>query len=141
MNNPLAVYAPDATDDVETGVALGYTVLGAANTGFGIPTPQPYTMESMDDGSIVIYTNQITAVLKYTAFVTDTTKFTPLFVEALSRLLASFLAGPVVKGDAGRAETKAQYAFYERIVGRAKVSDANQQKSNPQASPSWMVNR
>lgn len=141
MNNPLAIYAPDASDDTQALLSVGYAVHGSANTGFGVPTPQPYTTESLADGSIVIYTNQVNAVLKYTAFVTDTTKFTPLFTDALSRLLASYLAGPVLKGETGRAEAKAQLQLYAAMVAKAKASDANQQKSNPQASPTWMVNR
>lgn len=141
MNNPLAVYTSDAPDDTQQLLSMGYTMQHAANTGIGVPTPQPYKLESLADGSIVIYTNVETAVLLYTAYVTDTTKFPPLFTEALSRKLASFLAGPLLKGETGREEAKAQLSLYMKIVAAAKVSDANQQKLNPQASPSWLVNR
>lgn len=49
----------------------------------------------------VLYTNQADAVLVYTCDVTDSTKFTPTFTSALSYALASYLAGPVVKGNEG----------------------------------------
>lgn len=49
----------------------------------------------------VLRTNVDDATLLYTRDVTDTTKFTPSFTSALSYLLASYLAGPVVKGNEG----------------------------------------
>ena len=49
----------------------------------------------------VLYTNEPDAVLVYVRDVTDTTKFTPSFTSALSYLLASYLAGPIVKGGEG----------------------------------------
>ena len=43
------------------------------------------------NGNEVIYTNQANATLRYTGRVTDTTKFPPLFVDALGWLLAQGL--------------------------------------------------
>lgn len=73
---PLAVLIPGDTD--------------AANT-------QDFTWESDEDGNGVLYTNVEDAVLRYTARVEDTTKFTPLFVIACARLLAHYAAGPITK--------------------------------------------
>jgi hypothetical protein len=46
----------------------------------------------------VILTNEPEAVLLYVRDVTDTNKFPASFSSALSYLLASYLAGPIVKG-------------------------------------------
>lgn len=57
----------------------------------------PFEVESDLDGSQIILTNMDEAVLKYTKKVLDTTKFTPMFITALSWLLGSYLAGPITK--------------------------------------------
>lgn len=56
----------------------------------------------------VIFTNEEDAVLIYTADVSDSNKFTPGFVTGLGMLMASYLAGPIIKGDAG-AKTAVQW--------------------------------
>ena len=62
---------------------------------------EEYEMESADDGAQLILTNTALASARYIAFVADTTTFSPLFTLALSYQLASMLAGPIIKGDAG----------------------------------------
>lgn len=89
---------------------------------------QLYETESLDDGSIVIYTNAEEAVLRYVAQVTDTTKFTPLFVNALSWLLASHLAGPIIKGDSGVAAGRECFKTFTGEFARATGSDSNQRR-------------
>lgn len=49
----------------------------------------------------VIFTNAPDAVLVYVQDVTDSTKFPASFTSALSYLLASYLAGPIIKGNEG----------------------------------------
>lgn len=49
----------------------------------------------------VIFTNEPDAVMVYTRDITDSTKFTPSFTSALSYMLASYLAGPIIKGNEG----------------------------------------
>ena len=72
---------------------------------------------------------------------TDTTKFSPLFVDALAWLLASYLAGPVLKGDAGAAMSKACLQSFLLAFSNAKVSDANQRKVRPEHTPAWIAGR
>jgi len=57
----------------------------------------PFEVEAQEDGTLVIYTNQEDAVLKYTKLITDTTKYSPGFTSALSYRLAQYLAGPITK--------------------------------------------
>lgn len=70
----------------------------------------------------IILTNEAEAVLKYTRDVTDTTKYSPPFVSALSWMLASYLAGPVIKGAAG---VNAAGALLERAMQEARAAGAN----------------
>lgn len=102
---------------------------------------QPYESESDASGAAIILTNQESASLRYIARVTDTTKFSPLFVDALTRLLASYLAGPVLKGDAGAAMAQSCYQSFLHVFNLAKVSDANQRKVELEHTPGWIAGR
>ena len=102
---------------------------------------QPYAAESGEDGAALIYTNLQNATARYVARVTDTTKFSPLFADALAWLLASHIAGPLIKGTAGQAAAKACYTNFNLVFSYAKVSDANQRKSDPTHTPGWIADR
>lgn len=83
---------------------------------------QDFAVESAEDGSAIIYTNQPGAVLRYTALVTDTTKFTPKFVTALSFGLSTLLCGPIPKDGGKRKEMEQLFMIY---TGLAQASNAN----------------
>lgn len=102
---------------------------------------QPYEVEVIDGSSPTILTDQADASLRYIARVTDTTKFSPLFVDALAWLLASYLAGPVIKGDAGAAMARACMQSFLLAFSNARVSDANQRKVRPEHTPAWIAGR
>jgi hypothetical protein len=76
--------------------------------------------------------------MRHTLLVTDTAKFSPLFVEALTWLLASKLAGPVLKGDAGAAAAQACTRTFVYWMGLAKASDASQRQTKPRQQVGWM---
>lgn len=122
----LAILSPEATSD---------------QSELGIAQPQNYTVELNDDGTEVILTDQGDAVVRYISRTTDTTKFSPLFVMALSHHLASMLAGPVLKGDVGAAEGKRQAALMGAYLTRAIVSDARQHAVTIEHRPEWMASR
>lgn len=88
----------------------------------------PFVCESDADGNEVIYTDVENAVARYIVQVTDTTKFPPLFTLALSWQLASLLAGPILKGDAGAAEAKRCAQMAQAYLGEAKVADTRQRR-------------
>jgi len=139
--NLLAVLAPDANNDYSSGLVLSETAYGTVNAGSGIYTPQEFVTEADDDGNDIIYTNQANAMLRYTRRVTDTTKFSPLFIDALAWLLASNMAGPILKGDAGMKAGQQCLAAFNAVMVKATVSDANQQRHNIKQSVSWMAGR
>lgn len=118
----LAVLAIDATDDYS---GLDYT-------------PQPFVAETDALGNDILLTNQSTAVLRYTVLITDTTKFSPLFVEALGWLLASKLAGPVLKGATGMSAAQACTKTFVYWMGKAIDSDASDRKVIPTHQVGWM---
>lgn len=109
--------------------------------GSPVYTPQPYALEIQGDGTQIVLTNVCDAVLRFTIDVTDTTKFDQLFVMALSHQLASMLAGPIIKGDAGRAEAKAQLQLAVSYLSKASASDANQRKTRIEPSVPWIRGR
>jgi hypothetical protein len=77
----------------------------------------------IEDG--VLRTNEPDAVLLYTVDVTDTTVFSPKFVSALGMLMASYLAGPVIKGaDGASIGVKWRQAAYN-MSASAGAGDAN----------------
>ena len=101
----------------------------------------PFETEGDADGRALIRTDVEDAVVRYIARVTDTTKFSPLFVDALAWLLASYLAGPVIKGDQGMAVAKNCYQSFLVAFSRATMADSNQRKVEPGHSPDWMTAR
>lgn len=148
--NLLAVLAPDAPDDysvtlmpltVQSTLAVP-SIMPTGGNGVGLYTPQPFVHETLADGTEVIYTNQPDAHLRYTRKITDTTKFSPLFVKALARYLASLLAGPVLKGAEGRAEGVAQLRFFNEVeLPQAKTSDSSQRRLQVTQNVPWITGR
>lgn len=67
----------------------------------------------------VIYSNEPSAVLLFVRDITDTSKFTPSFNASLSYLLASYLAGPIIKGNEG---VRVGDAMRQRAMSLADVS-------------------
>lgn len=139
--NYLEIMDPTATDDYSMGIYYANDVPTALNTGMQVAVPQPFVVETDANGNDLILTNQENAVLRYTHKVTDINKFSPLAQNALARLLASMLAGPLLKGDTGRAESKAQYQMFQVAMEAARESDANQRRIRLMPGASWMANR
>jgi hypothetical protein len=98
---PRAVLLPESTDDTVT---------------------HDFEVEGDEDGALILYTNVEDAVLKYTTLVTDTNKFSPMFVLSLSHDLASLLVGPIPKDMKLK---KAMTDWAEYWAGRAQASNAN----------------
>ena len=139
--NFLAVLDPDATDDYSAGLAQYGNIAGSYNYNVGIYQTQPFVVEMDANGNQVVYTNQQNAVLRYSGRITDTTTFSPLFIEGLTKLLKSKLAGPVIKGQEGRQEAANALKEFQVWFGQAAASDANSRREKPAQSVDWIVNR
>lgn len=122
----LKVLAAGAEHDVEVG---------------GGATLQPFRVEALADGQVAVLTNTPDAVAVYTRRVEDAGKFPPLFVDALSWLLASYMAGAIIKGDAGRTASRATTEAFQQVLGTASMRDAAQQYVPARVSASWISAR
>ena len=123
MMNPVAIISPSAQNDYATRMSAGDTPGGitsnyAPTIVAGQYSPQQFAVEGT-----YIYTNQENAMLRYQAYVTDSSIFSPLFVTTLSWHLASMLAGPIIKGDQGAAEAKRSIQMMQGYLTQAKQSD------------------
>ena len=88
-------------------------------------TPVQFTTESHVTHGTIILANTENAELWYTAIIEDTTKYPPLFIHALSWLLASYLALPITREPKIKEVSVQQYNFN---MGKAKAIDASQGK-------------
>lgn len=85
----------------------------------------PYIVETSADGGLVLFSNVPAAVLRFIDRVDDTTRYTPAFVATLARLLASYLSGPILKGDTGMAVAVKQYQLFGAEYAKATAMNAN----------------
>lgn len=100
---------------------------GATNDDDG----EEFVVEETDAGVRVIYTNVEDAELRYIFLQDDTTRYSALMVNAISRLLAAYLAGPVIKGTEGMKIGQGQMEVYENVdLPRAKAADGNGRKKD-----------
>lgn len=112
-----------------------------STNGEDIENPVAFDTETTVGGTIVILTNQEDAELRYIFRASEPERFSPLFTSALSWLLASYLAGPVVKGEAGVGAGRSAYQVYMSLMGEAAASNANaSQQSNERQAP-WVEAR
>lgn len=143
--NPISVLPEEAADDYSTKFVPTDTPVWAHNYSPAIAAgryvPQPFSIETREDGSQILLTNVENAVLRYTTRVADPSRYTPLFVMALSWHLASMLAGPVIKGDAGAAEAKRCSQMMAAYLAQAEASDANQRSIKPEHIVPWISGR
>ena len=142
MIKAIAVLDPEASDDYTIPAAFeteqAYLPLSYAPLAYA---PQPFAIETLPTGEEAILTNQENAVLRYVESVTDTAKFSPTAVMALSWLVASMLAGPIIKGEKGAAEAKRCLAVYKEALGVAINSDSNQRSTPVTHIVPWINRR
>jgi hypothetical protein len=139
----LAVLPPQASNPYSQGIvpdsiALSYGAPTPIGGGF---VPQQFELLTTSTGAIVICTNQPNAEIVYRFKNTDVSKYSAMVTVAISRLLASHLAGPVIQGKEGRDEAKNQLQLYKIALDDAKTDDANQRKINPVHVPSGIAAR
>ena len=89
----------------------------------------------------VLLTHEPDAVLLYTRDVTDTSKFTAGFTVALSYLVASYLAGPIIKGSTGADAALRLRKMAVMKAGEARTNDANSSVETSQFVPEHIRRR
>ena len=123
LMTPVAIISPSAQNDYATRMSAGDTPGGITSNYAPTIVAGQYSPQQFAEEGAYIYTNQENAVLRYQAYVTDPTLFSPLFINTLSWHLASMLAGPVIKGDQGAAEAKRCTQTMVQYLSTAKQSD------------------
>jgi hypothetical protein len=95
--------------------------------GLGLPNGMNFAFESN-----VVYCDWANPVLEYTSNLSLTdTYFPPLFTEALAVLLASYLAGPMIKGDTGAAAAQKMGQVFELALKQAVEADGMYRQTRP----------
>lgn len=87
-----------------------------------------FEIETNAAGEPLIYSNVENALVRYTERITNTDAFSPLFTDALAWLLASYLAGPILKGETGRAEGQRLLNVFNAFMEKAAGSDSRQRR-------------
>jgi hypothetical protein len=107
MMNATAIISPTADNDYASHMGPSDSI-NTTNSpqSAGYYVPQQFAVEIDASGNYLIFSNQEKAILRYQAKITDTSRYSALFTLTLSWHLASMLAGPVIKGDVGAAESK-----------------------------------
>ncbi len=109
-------------------------------------TEVEYELGSDDNATPVLYSNIENAIVRYTTYVVDTTRFPPLFTTALSYVLASYLSGPIIKGREGMQIGEAMLSRGVAYAGKAFAEDANQRnrsaiREDSRHTAPWLENR
>lgn len=105
-----------------------------------------YEIGNDTNNTRVIFTNCDAATMRYVSLVTDSTRFPPLFTQAVSWMLASHLAGPVIKGEPGVKTAQAALQTGMSYARQAMAQDANERRRNSVRNDSrhtapWLANR
>ncbi|WP_421930039.1 hypothetical protein [Nitratireductor rhodophyticola] len=90
----------------------------------------PYEIEGQ-----MVYCNLSPAYLRYTFDLADPTRFSPLFIEALSWHLAVRLAMPLTRDPKVRADA---YQLAIQMQGRAEMADANETRETSDHSSDFI---
>lgn len=105
------------------------------------PGSPHFEMATLDDGTEVILSNYEDLSIRYTRRVNDPSRYPPKFVTAVSYLLASMLAGPVIKGRLGAQTASAMRAAWEKLASKAAVVSANQRHGVRSHTPAGLKAR
>lgn len=105
------------------------------------PTPQTLAEEiatPYDIDGQTVYCDLSPAFLRYTFRLTDPTKYSPLFIEALSWHLAVRLAMPLTRDPKIRADA---FQLAMQTQGVAEVADANEVRENSDHDSEFVTGR
>lgn len=86
----------------------------------------------------VLLTHEPEAVLLYVRDIADLTHFSAAFISGFSYLLASYLAGPLIKGKEGAAAGRELRAAARDVLASAAVFDANSSSESSEFMPASM---
>lgn len=85
-----------------------------------------------------LMTDALNATLIYTRVIEDPTKYTPGFITATAYKLAAYLAGPILRGEAGSNAANTLHKIAAQKVREAMSFDANRRWSQGWHTPSMV---
>jgi hypothetical protein len=103
----------------------------------GVTDEEQFSSRFVIEGS-VIYTNAPEATLRYVRKLTDTTKWSASFAQAVSWLLASYLAGAICED---KSVKNWAYEMYREEIARSAQSASNASQTVMNYIPAWIRNR
>ncbi len=129
----LALIPQNSADDYSVGYPQGgvsYTDQGIVAApqaqGFGTYQPQKFATEVSRDGDQIILTNLQEADARWVKRITDTTKFSPLFIVGCAKLLSSFVAGPIYKGKTGVQMAASMMGHFQLFYNQALLGQGTE---------------
>lgn len=137
----ISLLPTESFDDYTTGVVYDTNSFGRPTSEQGIDQTYQFAVEALPDGQRAILTNLEKAVIRATIYEEDSTKYSAGYIDSCSWLLASYLAGPIVRGDVGVKTSQACYQAFMQSFAMAASKDANNAKRNLLHGAPWMVNR
>lgn len=94
---------------------------------------------------LLVFTNTAEARMHYIYREEETGRYSPMFVSALSYLLGSYLAGPIIKGRVGAQVKQSLYTAYRDIIDRAATralgSSGQRSEGYAKHNPLWISDR
>ena len=142
---PLSAYGTAPTEWIYQFSYPTKCIVPVTVTQEGFTTPEAFEIgvASDTDDTRVILTNVSNPMLKMVRKVEDTTKFDPLFVNALSFLLAAYLAGPISRGN--KSAQRDAWQAYRDVLAESRTVDGQSlspQTDNPgDFTPSHLASR
>lgn len=100
-----------------------------------------YDTETDESGQGLILTDAQDATCRYIHRETDPGKFSPGFTEAFSWFLAASLAGPIIKGETGRAEALRCVQMAAIAYAQAAGLSSNQARKRLHHIPDFIAAR
>lgn len=125
---PLAVLTPADATNAFFHSLIGKDLATLYPKGHPDNNHQQFTIEAGSDGALVLYTNVENAVIIYIHDTTDTTRWSPLAILALARLLSSMLAGPIIKGTEGVQVAAAMLKMFTEVEYKDATRDDGQRR-------------
>ncbi len=101
--------------------------------------PQSFILETDAETKLErILTDQENAVCRYSFLCTNANRFTEKFSQCITLMLASRLAGNIIKGTPGMKVAEALLKRYESAILNAKHEDMMQRRKDLDTRASWL---
>lgn len=105
----------------------------------GYRQPWDFQIERTAVGTKVLYTDCPDAILRYTCYMEESGDFSPLFTDALAWLLASHLAGAIIKSESGINVGQACFKQFQQTMAGAMGRDIIQKQNVNGRLPHWLT--